>query len=74
MILISGVTGTEVHLSVSSIEDASVTLPTATYLSLNDRDEELDVEDIYPVTDNEKIDHAEKEQQKIAESQSPGWQ
>lgn len=62
------------HVDVLSLDDALRVLPSTAVLTLGDRDEELDIEDIQPVTDNEKIDFAEKERQRVAESNAAGWQ
>ena len=56
------------------LEACLSTLPVATDIIFADREEELDVETIVPVTDNELADVAEKVKQRQAEISSPGWQ
>jgi len=68
--------GDEVHLQVKSLADSIRSLPMATS-SLDveeDREEELDLEQIVPVTDTEIADVASRVKQREAESASPGWQ
>ena len=70
---------TAVHLIVPPIDEALKILPTTTITNdeqlflMSKREEDLDVEDIYPENDLEIMDSREKQKQRKAESSSPGW-
>ena len=72
--LLFKLSGQDVHLKVVELSEAIKLLPMATSLDLEDRADELDVENIAPTTDNEIADVASRVKQRDAESSSPGWQ
>ena len=72
--LLFKLSGQDVHLRVVELSEAIKLLPRATSLDLEDRADELDVENIAPTTDNEIADVASRVKQRDAESSSPGWQ
>ena len=65
--------GNDVDLSVTSLDDALTIVPVPADLSIVDREEDLDVEDIFPENDLELMDMEEKYKQQNAERLSVGW-